>query len=88
MNLGVGYGFTPGSDRFVLKTIVGYAFPVPGGTPTASERAPSFSSISNPMSRSSIRQANFERTQLLAAICDGGHSLPKSGVSELNRFFR
>jgi hypothetical protein len=30
VELGAGYGFTPGSDRFVLKAIVGYAFPVPG----------------------------------------------------------
>ena len=30
VELGVGYGFTPGSDRLVAKAIVGYAFPVPG----------------------------------------------------------
>ena len=30
VELGAGYGFTPGSDRFVLKAIFGYAFPVPG----------------------------------------------------------
>jgi hypothetical protein len=30
VELGAGYGFTPGSDRFVLKAILGYAFPVPG----------------------------------------------------------
>jgi hypothetical protein len=30
VELGVGYGFTPGSDRLVVKAIVGYAFPVPG----------------------------------------------------------
>jgi len=30
VELGAGYGFTPGSDRFILKAIVGYAFPVPG----------------------------------------------------------
>jgi hypothetical protein len=38
VELGAGYGFTPGSDRFVLKAILGYAFPVPGksddGTPS------------------------------------------------------
>ncbi|HEY1982246.1 MAG TPA: hypothetical protein VGH13_19405 [Xanthobacteraceae bacterium] len=28
VELGAGYGFTPGSDRFVLKAILGYAFPV------------------------------------------------------------
>ena len=28
VELGAGYGFTTGSDRFVLKAILGYAFPV------------------------------------------------------------
>ena len=43
VNFGVGYGLTPASDRFVIKTIVGYAFP-PSGAVEAS--APS---IRNPM---------------------------------------
>lgn len=30
VELGAGYGFTPGSDRFVFKAILGCAFPVPG----------------------------------------------------------
>src|ERR1700692_728494 len=30
VELGVGYGFTPGSDRVVARAIIGYAFPVPG----------------------------------------------------------
>jgi hypothetical protein len=30
VELGAGYGFTMGSDRFVIKAILGYAFPVPG----------------------------------------------------------
>jgi hypothetical protein len=30
VELGVGYGFTTGSDRLVIKAIIGYAFPVPG----------------------------------------------------------
>ena len=30
VEFGAGYGFTPGSDRFTLKAILGYAFPVPG----------------------------------------------------------
>ena len=30
VELGVGYGFTPGSDRLIIKAIIGYAFPVPG----------------------------------------------------------
>lgn len=28
VNVGVGYGMTPASDRVVIKTIIGYAFPV------------------------------------------------------------
>jgi hypothetical protein len=31
VELGAGYGFTTGSDRFVVKAILGYALPVPGG---------------------------------------------------------
>src|SRR5882757_5989062 len=54
VNFGVGYGLTPASDRFVVKTIVGYAFPVPGGTSGPSERA-SASGPVNPMSRASAR---------------------------------
>jgi len=30
IELGVGYGFTPGSDQLIFKAIIGYAFPVPG----------------------------------------------------------
>jgi len=30
VELGVGHGFTPGSDGLVVKAIIGYAFPVPG----------------------------------------------------------
>jgi hypothetical protein len=54
VNFGVGYGLTPASDRFVVKTIVGYAFPVPGGNPGASERTTSSGPV-NPMSHSSVR---------------------------------
>ena len=39
VNFGVGYGLTPASDRWVVKTIIGYAFPVPGSKPGSSERA-------------------------------------------------
>src|SRR6202165_656292 len=56
VNFGVGYGFTPASDRWVVKTIVGYAFPVPGSNPGASERATPSGPV-NPMSRSSARLA-------------------------------
>jgi len=30
VELGLGYGFTPGSDHLMAKAIIGYAFPVPG----------------------------------------------------------
>jgi hypothetical protein len=30
VDLGIGYGLTAGSDRWVAKTILSYAFPVPG----------------------------------------------------------
>lgn len=46
VNFGVGYGLTPTSDRWVIKTILGYAFPVPGGS--ADKPA---STLQNPMSR-------------------------------------
>lgn len=57
VNLGIGYGLTPASDRFVVKTIVGYAFPAPGGKPDAGERTPH--SPINPMSRSAARLATY-----------------------------
>ena len=56
VNFGVGYGLTPASDRWVIKSIVGYAFPVPGSNPGASERAGTSGPV-NPMSRSSTRLA-------------------------------
>jgi hypothetical protein len=52
VNFGVGYGLTPGSDRFVVKTIVGYAFPVPGGNP--GERTTASGPV-NPMAHSTAR---------------------------------
>jgi hypothetical protein len=54
VDFGVGFGLTPGSDRLVIKTILGYAFPVPGGNPVASERAAAAGPV-NPMSRASAR---------------------------------
>jgi hypothetical protein len=54
VNLGVGYGLTPGSDRWVIKTILGYAFPVPGSN--SSEPATTFGPV-NPMLHSSTRLA-------------------------------
>jgi hypothetical protein len=32
LELGAGYGFTTGSDRFTVKAIIGYAFPAPGNS--------------------------------------------------------
>jgi hypothetical protein len=54
VDFGVGYGFTPGSDRWVVKTIWGYAFPVPGGNSGATERVTA-SGPTNPMSHASAR---------------------------------
>jgi hypothetical protein len=54
VNFGVGYGLTPASDRWVVKSIIGYAFPVPGGKPGSSERAASSGPI-NPMAHASAR---------------------------------
>lgn len=53
VNLGIGYGLTPASDRFAVKTIWGYAFPVPGSS-SGTERA-SASGPVNPMSHSTMR---------------------------------
>ncbi len=39
IELGAGYGLTPGFDRFVTKAIIGYAFPVPGGTSKSNDNA-------------------------------------------------
>lgn len=52
VDFGIGYGLTPASDRFVIKTIIGYAFPVPGGD--ADERATASGPV-NPMSHASMR---------------------------------
>jgi hypothetical protein len=51
VNFGVGYGLTPGSDRWVIKTILGYAFPVPGSTSNEQTTAGPV----NPMSHHSAR---------------------------------
>ena len=51
VNFGVGYGLTPASDRWVVKTIIGYAFPVPGSSSDARASAGPI----NPMAHSSVR---------------------------------
>jgi hypothetical protein len=53
VDFGVGYGLTSSSDRWVIKTIIGYAFPVPGSNSSAGER--SAGGPVNPMSHSSTR---------------------------------
>jgi hypothetical protein len=53
VNFGVGYGLTPASDRWVIKTIIGYAFPVPGSNSGTSERTAA--GPVNPMSHASAR---------------------------------
>jgi hypothetical protein len=54
VDLGVGYGLTPASDRFVAKMILGYAFPVPGSNSGTSTGA---AGPVNPMSHPSARLA-------------------------------
>jgi len=53
VNFGVGYGLRSASDRWVVKSIIGYAFPVPGGNP-GPEQHPSVGPV-NPMAHSSLR---------------------------------
>jgi hypothetical protein len=50
VDFGVGYGLTSSSDRWVVKTIIGYAFPVPGSNSGTSAAGPV-----NPMSHTSTR---------------------------------
>ena len=53
VDFGVGYGLTPASDRWVIKTIIGYAFPVPGTNSATGER--SAAGPVNPMAHASAR---------------------------------
>jgi hypothetical protein len=53
VNFGVGYGLTPVSDRWVIKTILGYAFPVPGSNASRGDRA--LTGLVNPMSHAQAR---------------------------------
>lgn len=53
VELGLGYGLTSGSDRLIAKTILGYAFPVPGASEKdASAKAAYAPILSNPLARS------------------------------------
>jgi len=54
VELGLGYGLTPGSDRLIAKTILGYAFPVPGSSDKESTSKSAYapaSALINPLSR-------------------------------------
>jgi hypothetical protein len=53
VDFGVGYGLTPASDRWVVKAILGYAFPV-SGSGSASDDRPATEPV-NPMSHTSLR---------------------------------
>ena len=53
VDFGVGYGLTPASDRWVIKTIIGYAFPVPGSNSATGARTAA--GPVNPMSHASAR---------------------------------
>jgi hypothetical protein len=55
VDFGVGYGLTRASDRWVVKTIIGYAFPAPGSSANTSGH-PTAGPV-NPMSRSAVRTA-------------------------------
>jgi hypothetical protein len=53
VNFGVGFGLTPTSDKFLVKSIVGYAFPVPGaGAPSGEDH---LIGAVNPMAHASVR---------------------------------
>ncbi|HEX9469278.1 MAG TPA: hypothetical protein VF957_07020 [Bradyrhizobium sp.] len=52
VDFGVGFGLTPASDRLVIKTILGYAFPVPGSNSNVQTTT---SGPVNPMAHASAR---------------------------------
>lgn len=52
VNFGVGYGLTPASDRLVVKTIIGYAFPAPDSKSGTGDPA---KGPVNPMAHASVR---------------------------------
>jgi hypothetical protein len=53
VELGLGYGLTSGSDRLIAKTILGYAFPVPGASEKDASTKSAYSpALYNPLARS------------------------------------
>ncbi len=59
IDLGMGYGLTPGSDRLIAKAIIGYAFPVPGKEGDASDPAPKRAPMVRPMLPNSLGRASL-----------------------------
>ena len=57
VNFGVGYGLTPSSDRWVIKTIIGYAIPVGGSNAESGDRASA--GPVNPMAHPAYRLQPF-----------------------------
>jgi hypothetical protein len=57
VNFGVGYGLTPASDRWVVKTIIGYAFPVPGSNTDARAAVGPVNPMAHLSTRSSLDAA-------------------------------
>jgi hypothetical protein len=57
IDLGMGYGLTPGSDRLIAKAIIGYAFPVPGKEGGASDPAPKRAPMVRPLLPNSLGRA-------------------------------
>jgi hypothetical protein len=61
IELGVGYGLTPGSDRLITKAIIGYAFPILGKNTDTDESTPKTPLATQPTGRRSAgRTSNFE----------------------------
>ena len=50
VELGIGYGLTPESDRLVTKAFIGYAFPAPGKSNADEAQT---TSMTNPLVRRS-----------------------------------
>jgi hypothetical protein len=60
IELGIGYGLTPGSDRLITKAIIGYAFPVPGKENEASDHALKTSMFTKAAARQMIGSAGSD----------------------------
>ena len=58
VDFGVGYGLTAASDRLVVKTILGYAFPVPGATSTPTDRTSANGPV-NPLAHLTARSTPY-----------------------------